>query len=68
MTDSPVPMERRKIDVVLVGDSDDYLSMDLEGQHDGIAKFRLKLGNDLYKNRTSRDINGNSYIEGVRSL
>ncbi len=54
---------KEQVDVVLVGDSGDYLSMDLEGQHDGIAKFRLKLGNDLYKNRTSRDINGNSYIE-----
>ena len=60
--DSPVP-GKEQIDVVLVGDSDDYLSMDLEGWWPGIAKFRLKLGNDLYKNRTSQDINGNSYIE-----
>ena len=57
---------KEQIDVVLVGDSDDYLSMDLEGQWDGtdgIAKFRLKLGNDTYANTGSADINGNSYIE-----
>ena len=62
-TDSPSPVGKEQIDVVLVGDSDDYLSMDLEGWWSGIAKFRLKLGNDLYKNRTARDINGNSYIK-----
>ena len=60
--DSP-PYGKEEIDVILVGDSDDYLSMDLEGQWSGIAKFRLKLGNDLYKNRTAKDINGNSYIK-----
>ena len=60
--DSPSP-GKEQIDVVLVGDSDDYLSMDLEGQWDGIAKFRLKLGNDTYANTGSEDINGNSYIE-----
>jgi hypothetical protein len=38
------------------------LSMDLEGDWDGIAKFRLKLGNDTYANTGSEDINGNSYI------
>ena len=59
--DSPSP-GKEQIDVVLVGDSDDYLSMDLEGQWDGIAKFRLKLGNDTYANTGSADINGNSYI------
>ena len=61
-TDSPV-YGKEQIDVVLVGDSGDYLSMDLEGQWDGIAKFRLKLGNDTYKNVGIEDINGNSYIE-----
>jgi len=59
--DSPSP-GKEQIDVVLVGDSDDYLSMDLEGDWDGIAKFRLKLGNDTYANTGSEDINGNSYI------
>ncbi len=53
---------KEQIDVVLIGDSDDYLSMDLEGDWDGIAKFRLKLGNDTYANTGSEDINGNSYI------
>ena len=60
-TDSPM-YGKEQIDVVLVGDSGDYLSMDLEGQWDGIAKFRLKLGNDTYKNIGIEDINGNSYI------
>ena len=61
-TDSPV-YGKEQIDVVLVGDSGDYLSMDLEGQWPTIAKFRLKLGNDTYKNIGLEDINGNSYIE-----
>ena len=54
---------KEQVDVVLVGDSGDYLSMDLEGQWDGIAKFRLKLGNETYANVGLNDINGNSYIE-----
>jgi len=60
--DSPT-YGKEQVDVVLVGDSDDYLSMDLEGQWDGIAKFRLKLGNETYANFGTGDINGNSYIE-----
>ena len=60
--DAPV-FGKEQVDVVLVGDSGDYLSMDLEGQWDGIAKFRLKLGNETYANVGVTDINGNSYIE-----
>ncbi len=59
--DSPV-FGKEQVDVVLVGDSGDYLSMDLEGQWDGIAKFRLKLGDETYANVGVSDINGNSYI------
>jgi len=61
--DSPYPVGKEQIDVVLVGDSGDYLSMDLEGDWPGIAKFRLKLGNETYANTGIEDINGNSYIE-----
>tara|TARA_R110001592_G_scaffold56332_2_gene171766 strand:+ start:10173 stop:11381 length:1209 start_codon:yes stop_codon:yes gene_type:complete len=60
--DSPL-YGKEQVDVVLVGDSGDYLSMDLEGQWDGIAKFRLKLGNETYANVGTGDINGNSYIK-----
>ena len=60
--DSPV-FGKEQVDVVLVGDSGDYLSMDLEGAWEGIAKFRLKLGNETYANVGISDINGNSYIE-----
>ena len=60
--DSPV-FGKEQVDVVLVGDSGDYLSMDLEGAWEGIAKFRLKLGNETYANIGISDINGNSYIE-----
>ena len=47
-TDSP-GYGKEQVEVVLIGDCGDYLSIDVEGQHDGIYGFRLKLCDETYE-------------------
>ena len=47
------------MEVVLVGDCGDYLSIDVEGDHDGIHGFRLKLCDETYEYAFSGTGQGN---------
>ncbi len=47
-TDAP-GYGKEQVEVVLVGDCGDYLSIDVEGDYDGIHGFRLKLCDETYE-------------------
>ena len=54
--DTPVPpmsAGKEEVTVILNGDTGDYLSVDVESHHSGIADFALKLGDSMYKPRTN---------------
>jgi len=50
---------KEQVEVVLTGDCGDYLSIDVEGQHDGIYGFRLKLCDETYEYAYSGAGHGN---------
>jgi hypothetical protein len=53
----PMSAGKEEVTVILNGNTGDYLSVDVESQHDGIANFTLKLGDSVYKPQTEHDGN-----------